>query len=143
MAIKKLRTFLNTATLVPKYAFSTGKVSIPTIMSVVVNAEITINETPFCFRIPPSGNAINPGIMVIEPKSEAIRMPIYLLPFDKYFEIRVSGIKKSTSETKISTKIIGVKILINFFRAIFSPSSVLFLSKINENKTRIAVMITK
>ena len=87
IAIKKLIAFLKTATLIPKYFFSTGNVRMPTIISVVVNAEITIYETPFCLRIPLKGNAINPGIMLIEPKSNAIKAPTYLLPFDKYFEM--------------------------------------------------------
>ena len=41
-AMKKLIVFLITVTFTPKYSFSSGKVIIPTIIKVVVNADKTI-----------------------------------------------------------------------------------------------------
>ena len=66
---RKLQEFV--ASGASKYFLSTGKVIIPTIIKVVVKAEITINGT-FCSRkIPANGKVIKPGIIVIEPKTEA------------------------------------------------------------------------
>ena len=58
--MKKLNIFLIIVTLIPKYAFSMGYVSIPTIIKVVVKADNTIYVTPFFNRIPHRGKAMNP-----------------------------------------------------------------------------------
>jgi hypothetical protein len=125
MAMKKLNIFLMIVTFVPKYAFSMGYVSIPTIINVVVKADNTIYVTPFFNKIPHSGKAMNPGIKVTEPKNEARVMPTNLFLSPRYFKMISSGIRKRINETRISMLKKAGKILINFLTAILTALDVL------------------
>lgn len=82
-AMKRLNRFLNIVTLTPKYFFSKGKVTKPTIINVVVNAERTVHVTPFLSKMPQRGKAMKPGIRVMEPKKDAIITPLDMLLFPK------------------------------------------------------------
>ena len=74
----------------------------PTIIKVVVKADSTIYSTPFSNRIPHRGKEIKPGIIVMEPKKEAMRTPVILPLFPSVFEMTVSGMKNRTIETRVS-----------------------------------------
>ena len=137
IAVMKDSVFLMMVILMPKYSLSMGNVNIPTIISVVVNAESTMYETPFSSRIPHSGKVINPGMNVIEPITDAIITDIPLLYWVRYREITLSGTNVSISEMRISIIRKAGSIVNNFFNAIFNASKVFLMSIINEsiNKT--------
>ena len=101
-------------------------------MRVEVKPDMTMYGTPFCLRIPLKGNAINPGIRVIEPKSDAIIRLMYLFSFDKCLDITFPGIKNNTNETIHNTTVSGIIMLIAFLPAIFNPDIVFFLSFLKE-----------
>jgi hypothetical protein len=71
----KLNTFLINANRIPKYSFSTGKVSMPTIINVVMNVARTVYDTPLLRSIPAKGYAMGPGIRAIDPINAAIPTP--------------------------------------------------------------------
>ena len=69
MANKKLNPFLVAVNLSPNSRFSSGNVTIPTIVSVVKNATEGTILTPASTSVPTSGKAIKAGISVIVPNA--------------------------------------------------------------------------
>jgi len=53
-------------------------------------------------RMAASGNTIKPGIIVMEPKKEAKRIPVNLFSKPRYPEMTIAGIKNRTIETNTS-----------------------------------------
>jgi hypothetical protein len=69
----KLKEFLAIVNFIPNSLFSRGKVTIPTIVSVVRNATTGTMLAPAFTRDPTSGKATKAGIKVILPtKAETI-----------------------------------------------------------------------
>ena len=69
MAKTKLKPFLTTVNFIPNSFFSSGKVTMPTIVSVVKNATAGTTLTPDVTNVPTSGNAIKAGTSVIVPNA--------------------------------------------------------------------------
>jgi hypothetical protein len=67
----KLKPFLINVNFLPKALISSGKVTIPTIVSVVKNATEGTTPTPPLISVPTRGNAINAGTSVTVPRIAA------------------------------------------------------------------------
>ena len=125
-AIIKLIPLRNREIFRPKYFFSIGKVTKPTIIRVVVNADNIIKVTPSLYNIPASGKTMKPGIYAIEPRDEANKREINLLSLFKSVEINFSGIKYRNMETRIIIKINEGSMLIIFLLAMRKAFFVFF-----------------
>lgn len=101
MANIKLNPFLMIVNLRPNLSFSMGKVTTPTIVSVVKNAAPGTILAPKLMKEPTSGNATNAGIKVMLPKSAPINVALTGEDSPKYVEtvsggkyVRIRPIKK-------------------------------------------------
>ncbi len=73
---KKATIFLKSVIFNLKYLTSTAIVAIPTAIAVETKAATCAFPAPFSIRVPPNGNAINPGINEKEPIIILIIIPI-------------------------------------------------------------------
>lgn len=101
MAKTKLKLFLITVNLVPNAFFSSGNVTMPTIVSVVKNATAGMTLTPADTNVPTSGKAIKAGTNVIVPNAVETNVanskdffPIYSAIVSDGRMVRINPIKK-------------------------------------------------
>lgn len=88
----KLRAFLINVNFLPNDLISSGKVTTPTIVSVVINDTDGTIPTPPLISVPTRGNAINAGTRVTVPKSAAEMVAISTFCFSTNTAID-SGVK--------------------------------------------------
>ncbi len=136
----KLKMFLNNANFFPSILISKGKVIKPTIVNVVMNAEIAVIDAPFSKKDADRGNANTAGICIKAPSNPVKKTPMIPDLLLTILDI-VSEDKNPKIIPIINTIIntIGI-ILRKDIIAIFTDCIAFFLSLIKANKNKISAI---
>ena len=112
----------------------------PTIMSVVSNMAICPYPAPAASKDAASGNAMNPGMRIIEPSTAARAMPVRPDSLPRILDM-VEG--SNTARPRPMSKIMGRNCgrrFSNAFQPFFKAATLFFLSHRHDHKSKMAVM---